>query len=417
MTDRLAQEGGGAVPSAVSALAGGRPVIVVDDGAPDNRGDLLTAAEHVDVERMRLLLDLGRANIFVAMPAARAAELHLRPAWPATADSARMPVSGSIDLVDGAAVVGPPGFAGLSTEERTATVRRIADPSARPGDFRHPGSVTVLIAREGGVLERAAHTEAAVDLVRLAGLGGSAAMTPLMGADGSPMRLPDIERVAADHEIPVVTVTALAAHRRRAEPGLERGEHTRLTTRFGTFDLIEFRDRWTGLDHYALVKGKPAGRRDVLVRVHSECLTGDALGSRRCDCGAQLARSLHAIDTRGTGVFVYLRGHEGRGIGLLAKLEAYRLQDMGLDTVDANHALGLKADSRDYSAGGEILDSLGVSSIQLLTNNPRKVTALEQRGIAVRRVPLHTGVTPENARYLATKRDRLGHQLPAGSDL
>jgi 3,4-dihydroxy 2-butanone 4-phosphate synthase/GTP cyclohydrolase II len=307
---------------------------------------------------------------------------------------------------------------GISAADRTRTVRVLADPASTPEDLAQPGHVLPLRARDGGVLVRRGHTEAAVDLARLAGRQPAGVIAELVEDDGGMRRAPSCRRFADEHGLAMVSIEDLVAHRRRHDRLVDRAATTRLPTRHGEFTAVGYADRVDGSEHLALVAGdlvdgRLADGRDVLVRVHSECLTGDVLGSQRCDCGPQLDAALAEVARTGRGVVVYLRGHEGRGIGLLAKLRAYALQDAGLDTVDANLELGLPADAREYAAAAQVLADLGVRSVRLLTNNPDKVAGLRRYGVEVtERVGLTVGVRPENIDYLRTKRDRMGHDLP-----
>jgi 3,4-dihydroxy 2-butanone 4-phosphate synthase / GTP cyclohydrolase II len=311
----------------------------------------------------------------------------------------------SVDARDGTTT-------GISAADRARTIRLLADPWAQSDDLVRPGHVFPLRAKTGGVLRRRGHTEAAVDLARLAGLRPAGAICEIVNDDGSMARRPELERFALTHGLTLITIAELADYRRDAEVRVARMAETRLPTRFGEFRAIGYRDI-DGGEHVALVRGELGDGADVLVRMHSECLTGDVLGSRRCDCGPQLEAALESVAAEDRGVVVYLRGHEGRGIGLVHKLRAYALQDAGADTVDANLELGLPADARDYGTGARILRDLGVRSVRLLTNNPAKRDGLERHGMPVRgRVALPVQATAENLRYLRTKRDRMGHDLP-----
>jgi 3,4-dihydroxy 2-butanone 4-phosphate synthase/GTP cyclohydrolase II len=303
---------------------------------------------------------------------------------------------------------------GISATDRSLTARALVDPKTRPEDLARPGHLHVLRAREGGVLKRAGHTEAAVDLARMAGLTPAGVLCEVVTDDGLGMaRLPDLEAFAARHGLLLVTIADLIRHRRQNERLVRRTGAARLPTEYGEFRCIAYESVIDHETHLAFVMGEPAGEDNVLVRVHSECLTGDVFGSRRCDCGEQLHASLRRIAETGLGAVVYLRGHEGRGIGIAHKLQAYELQDGGMDTVDANVELGLPVDSREYGIGAQILVDLGITTMRLMTNNPAKRGGLEGFGLQiVERVPLHTTPNEENIRYLSTKRDRLGHLLP-----
>jgi 3,4-dihydroxy 2-butanone 4-phosphate synthase/GTP cyclohydrolase II len=308
---------------------------------------------------------------------------------------------------------------GISAAERAATARALADPTRTAADFTRPGHVFPLRARPGGVLERRGHTEAAVDLTRLAGTAPTAVISEIVNDDGTMARRPDLRRFAQRHGLPLITVADLIRHRRRTERLVHRGVGTTLPTRHGEFRLHCYTSVLDGTEHLAVVRGDVTDGHDVLVRVHSECLTGDAFGSARCDCGDQLDAALARIAAADRGVVVYLRGHEGRGIGLARKLQAYNLQDSGLDTVDANLSLGLPVDSREYDIGAQILSDLQIHSVRLLTNNPAKSRGLTEYGIdVVSREPLVTAPGPHSVEYLRTKRDRLGHELgPLPADL
>ena len=301
---------------------------------------------------------------------------------------------------------------GISAAERAHTVRLLADPSTSPSDLARPGHVVPLRARAGGVLRRPGHTETAVDLARLAGLHPAGVLCELVNDDGTMMRVPDLSRFAAEHKLAIITIADLIAYRRRTERQVEKAADTRIPTEFGVFRAVGYRAVATGTEHIALVYGDIGDGEGVLVRVHSECLTGDVLGSLRCDCGPQLRAALRRVAEEGRGVVLYIRGHEGRGIGLMHKLQAYQLQDQGRDTVDANLELGLPADARDYGTGAQILVDLGIRTMRLLTNNPAKRAGLEGYGLSViGRESLPVRPHPENVRYLRTKRDRMGHLL------
>jgi 3,4-dihydroxy 2-butanone 4-phosphate synthase/GTP cyclohydrolase II len=302
---------------------------------------------------------------------------------------------------------------GISAADRAHTIRTLADPAAGPADLARPGHVFPLRAVNGGVLRRPGHTEAAVDLARLAGLRPAGAICEIVNEDGTMARLPQLAEFAAEHGLLLISIADLVAYRRRTETQVARIAEAQIPTRYGTFRAVGYRDLLDGVEHVALIRGEIGDGEDVLVRVHSECLTGDVFGSRRCDCGTQLDAALLAVATAGRGVVLYVRGHEGRGIGLLHKLRAYQLQDAGHDTVDANLALGLPADARDYGTGAQILADLGVRGIRLLSNNPTKRAGLEGYGLRiVERIGLPVAQTPENLRYLTTKRDRMGHDIP-----
>ncbi|MCF6509956.1 bifunctional 3,4-dihydroxy-2-butanone-4-phosphate synthase/GTP cyclohydrolase II [Blastococcus sp. MG754426] len=403
----------GAVQSAVAALAGGELVVVVDDADREDEGDLVGAAELVTPDRMAFLVRHTTGIVCVPMSASRADDLRL-PLM--VADSTDLHETAFTVSVDAAGT-----GTGVSAADRAATVRALADPATRPGDLRRPGHVFPLRARAGGVLRRAGHTEAAVDLLTMAGLSGVGVISEILADDGSMRRGPDLRAFAAAHGLPLLAVADLVRYRRASERLVEPVGGSAMPTAFGDFRAVAYRSTLDGVEHLALVLGDvaAAGRSEagVLVRVHSECLTGDILGSLRCDCGAQLEQALRAVAAEGCGVVVYLRGHEGRGIGLGHKIRAYALQELGLDTVDANTAQGLPVDSRSYGVGAQILADLGVLRLRLITNNPAKHGGLDGHGLQiVDRVALPTAPTPHDVRYLRTKRDRLGHTVLTGPE-
>lgn len=396
------------IDQALAQLALGRPVLVADDADRENEVDLVMAASLVDETWMGWAIRHGSGVICAPLPG----EIADRLALPAMVADNQDPKGTAYTVsVDAAGVVST----GISAADRAATMRVLADPGSTAADLTRPGHVFPLKACAGGVLARPGHTEAAVDLCRLAGLPPVGVIVELVHDDGSMMRLADGLLIAERDDLLVITIADLVAWR-RVRDRVSPLAHTVLPTAYGTFAVTAYADRSTGAEHLALVS--PAGLGDgtadpAVVRVHSECLTGDVFGSRRCDCGPQLETSLELIAQQG-GVVVYLRGHEGRGVGLIDKLRAYELQDAGWDTVDAQTQLGLPVDAREYDAAAAVLQDLGVRRIQLLTNNPRKATALQELGIEVTNsVPLHVGHTPENERYLRTKHERLGHTAPS----
>ncbi|MCW2534363.1 MAG: bifunctional 3,4-dihydroxy-2-butanone-4-phosphate synthase/GTP cyclohydrolase [Modestobacter sp.] len=393
------------IDAAVAAIARGGMIIVVDDEDRENEGDFVLAAEKVTQDHVNFMLTHGRGLVCVPMTGERLEELAIPAMVPSANALTDTAFSVSVDLVGA-------GANGVSADERSRCIARLVDDRATPSDFVRPGHVFPLRSVPGGVLRRAGHTEAAVDLATLAGLEPAGVICEIMNPDGSMARLPDLERLARRHDLPLVSIADLISYRRRTDRLITRVAEAQLPTDHGMFRALGYRSELDGREHLALVKGQVSGKDDVLVRVHSECLTGDVLTSRRCDCGAQLSSAMQQVASAGEGVIVYMRGHEGRGIGLLHKLQAYALQDGGLDTVDANVALGLPADGRDYGIGAQILADLGISSIRLMTNNPAKRVGLEAFGLRiVDRVPLQSASTPENAAYLASKRDRMGHLL------
>jgi 3,4-dihydroxy 2-butanone 4-phosphate synthase/GTP cyclohydrolase II len=389
------------IEDALAEIAAGRPVFVADDADRENEVDLIMAAQHADPRWIGWAVRHGSGVICAPMLADVADRLVLPPMVRDNQDPKGTAYTVSVDAV---------GLAtGISAAERAKTLAALADPSTTPDSFTRPGHIFPLRARPGGVLERTGHTEAAVDLARLAGCEPVGAIVELVHDDGSMLRLAEAEELAAREGLLVITIEDLVAWRRLRDRVVCRAR-TRLPTSNGTFTMFGYADRLTGEDHLALVSPRGIPDESPLVRVHSECLTGDAFGSTRCDCGPQLEESLRRVATEG-GVVVYLRGHEGRGVGLLDKLRAYELQDGGLDTVDAQTALGLPIDDREFGAAAAILSDLGVASFRLLTNNPAKEKQLQAVGMTVRPVPLVTGRTVNNSRYLDTKRDRLGHHL------
>ncbi|MDT0268863.1 bifunctional 3,4-dihydroxy-2-butanone-4-phosphate synthase/GTP cyclohydrolase II [Streptomyces sp. DSM 44915] len=413
------------VERAVADLALGRPVVVVDDADRENEGDLVVAAELVTPEIVAFMMRECRGLICVPMAADELDRLELPQMVARNTESMATAFTVSVDAGPEHGVT-----TGISAADRAATIRLLADPSATAGDFARPGHVFPLRARPGGVLERPGHTEAGVDLATLAGLRPAAVVVEIADEDGTMLRLPGLRSFATRHGLALISIADLVDHlaARQSPPaeaehptgepvpeaaGVRREAVTALPTRHGTFRAHGYRSAVEGPEQVALVAGDLGDGEDVLVRVHSECLTGDIFGSQRCDCGPQLAASLDRITEEGRGVLLYLRGHEGRGIGLLSKLRAYELQERGRDTLDANLELGLPADARDYTVGARILADLGVRSVRLLTNNPAKADSLARHGLRVTdRLPLPVSPGEHNLRYLRTKRDRMGHDLP-----
>jgi 3,4-dihydroxy 2-butanone 4-phosphate synthase/GTP cyclohydrolase II len=391
------------VEEAFKALRDGLPVLVTDDEDRENEGDVILAAATATTEWMAWTIRHTSGYICVPMSDTRADRLGLPLMVKDNQDPRRTAYTVTVDAAEGITT-------GISAADRAHTIRLLAQPESVPGDFNRPGHVVPLRARSGGVLVRGGHTEATVDLCRLAGLAPIGAIGELVHDDGSMMRLPAVLELGAKHKLPVITIAALVAWR-QLNDRVERLAETRLPTEHGVFRVVGYRDLLTGYEHIALISPMGLLGRAPLARLHSECLTGDVFGSKRCDCGGQLARSMERVATEG-GVVVYLRGHEGRGVGLLSKLAAYALQDSGFDTVDAQIELGLPIDSREYAAGAAILADLELSSVRLLTNNPMKVNAMRDYGIevaAVERLNMVPGT--HNAAYLRTKRDRMGHDL------
>lgn len=397
-------EGLASVRELMEELRQGRPVILVDDEDRENEGDLIMAAEHVTPEWVNFMLKECRGLLCVALTEERARALDLPLMVERNQDPQGTRFTVSVDARG--------TTTGISAFERAATIRLLADPEATAQDFRRPGHIFPLVARPGGVLRRAGHTEATVDLLRLAGLRPVGSLIEILKEDGTMARLPDLLEFAGRHGLKVGTIADLIRYRlEKGDLYVKREAEALLPTRFGEFRIVGYRDSLTGEEHAALVMGSWDPEEPVLVRMHSECLTGDALHSLRCDCGFQRDLALERISKEGKGVLVYLR-QEGRGIGLVNKIRAYHLQDQGLDTVEANLALGFPPDLRDYGVGAQILYDLGVRKMRLLTNNPRKVKALSGFGIEiVERIPLRAGDNPHNERYLQAKKEKLGHWM------
>ena len=400
------------IDEAIAQIRAGGIVVVVDDEDRENEGDLVMAAEDVTAESMAFFLEHTSGVICAPLESERADELDLPLMVSANTESQRTAFTVSVDYRHGTTT-------GISVHDRAATVRALVDPATRSTDLNRPGHVFPLRYREGGVLKRAGHTEATVDLCRLAGKAPVGVLCEVVTADKSDMaRLPDLEAFAERHGLPLVTIADLIRYRRRHEKLVRRVAEASLPTEYGTFSARVYESVLDHEQHMALVYGDLASRPDPLVRVHSECLTGDALGSLRCDCGPQLHTALAKIAAEGAGVVVYLRGHEGRGIGLGHKIRAYALQEEGRDTVDANLDQGLPVDSREYGIGAQILEDLGVHAMRLMTNNPAKYGGLEGFGLRiVERVALESQPTPFNIDYLRTKRERLGHLLEGLDEL
>jgi 3,4-dihydroxy 2-butanone 4-phosphate synthase / GTP cyclohydrolase II len=395
----------GTIDEAVAEIAAGRPVVVVDDADRENEGDLIFAAELATPELLAFMVRHTSGYICAPLTEADADRLELPPMYHTNQDRRGTAYTVTVDAREGVST-------GISAADRSHTIRLLSSTSTRAADLARPGHVVPLRAKAGGVLRRPGHTEAAVDLALLAGLRPAGVLCELVNDDGTMKRLSDLERFCAQHGLVLVTIADLIAYRRHTEKQVERVAEARIPTAHGPFRAVGYRSAYDGAEHVALVTGELGDGADVLVRVHSECLTGDVFGSLRCDCGPQLDAALARVAAEGRGVVLYMRGHEGRGIGLLHKLQAYQLQDLGRDTVDANLELGLPADARDYGTGAQILYDLGVRSMRLLTNNPAKRAGLEGYGLTVSgREGLPVRPHPENVRYLRTKRDRMGHLL------
>jgi 3,4-dihydroxy 2-butanone 4-phosphate synthase/GTP cyclohydrolase II len=393
------------IEAIIAAIGRGEMVIMVDDADRENEGDLIIAAEDATPDHIGFMLRYTSGIICMPVVGERLDELELPMMVVKNTDVRRTAFTVSIDAAQGTTT-------GISAADRCRTVLTVIDPATRPDDLARPGHMYPLRYEPGGVLKRAGHTEAAVDLAKLAGKYPAAVLAEVMNDDGTVAKLDDLEVFAREHGLRIGTIADLIAHRRSQEKLVERVVEARIPTRHGEFAAFGFRSLVDDRQHIALVKGDIGDGQGVLTRVHSECLTGDVFGSLRCDCGEQLDHALELVAREGRGVVLYIRGHEGRGIGLLHKLAAYRLQDEGLDTVDANVNLGLPVDARDYGVGSQILYDLGVRSMRLLTNNPVKRAAIEGYGLSIEeRIPIVLPATDENRDYLTTKAQRLGHDL------
>jgi 3,4-dihydroxy 2-butanone 4-phosphate synthase/GTP cyclohydrolase II len=400
------------IEEAVAAIRNGEVVVVVDDEDRENEGDLIMAAECATPEKIAFFVKHTSGLICAPISNERADELDLPLMVARNTESQRTAFTVTVDFRHGTTT-------GISATDRARTIRSLIDPATHPADLTRPGHIHVLRARDGGVLKRAGHTEAAVDLARMAGLYPAGALCELVTEDGMEMaRLPELERFAKTHDLCIISIADLVRYRRQREKLVRRVAEARIPTRWGEFTCYAYQNLLNQEIHLAYVMGMPQGQENVLVRVHSECLTGDVFGSLRCDCGEQLAAAMAKIGEEKMGVLVYLRGHEGRGIGIHNKLLAYELQDSGLDTVEANLQLGLPADSREYGIGSQILVDLGITTMRYMTNNPAKYGGLEGFGLEmVERVPLQTITNPENLQYLRTKREKMGHLLDGLDDV
>ncbi|CAN5426020.1 bifunctional 3,4-dihydroxy-2-butanone-4-phosphate synthase/GTP cyclohydrolase II [soil metagenome] len=397
---------------ALEAFARGEILVVVDDEDRENEGDLIMAAEHVTPEKVAFFLHHTSGFICSVITSERAAELDLRPMVEQNTESMRTAFLVSVDYRHGTTT-------GISAHDRAATVQALVDPATRPGDLARPGHILPLEAREGGVLKRAGHTEATVDLARMAGLYPAGILCEIVDEDKMGMaRQPELRRFARQHDLHMISIADLIRYRRRTEKLVRLVSEARIPTGWGDFQAYVYESVLDGEQHLAMVRGDISASDNTLVRVHSECLTGDVFGSMRCDCGVQLDAAMKTIADEGTGVVVYLRGHEGRGIGIGHKIRAYELQDAGADTVEANEMQGLPIDSREYGIGAQILVDLGVTSMRVITNNPTKYGGLEGFGLDItERVPSITAPNPENIRYLKTKVEKMGHLLEGLDDL
>ena len=392
------------IESVLRDIRAGKPVIVVDDADRENEGDLILAAEKATAASVNFMMRFGRGLICAPITNERAAALGLSRMVLDNRESFKTDFTVSVDATSDITT-------GISAGDRAKTIHLLANPKSRPGDLVQPGHIFPLRAKAGGVLQRSGHTEAAVDLARLAGLDPSGVLCEIVIDDGTMARLPDLKRFKKKHGLKLCTILDLIQYRRQREKLVELEQRVKMPTDYGTFDLLLYRATMNQEHHLALVKGDVADGKPVLVRVHSECLTGDVFGSRRCDCGSQLHCALKQIEKEGRGIVLYMR-QEGRGIGLAAKIHAYKLQEDGFDTVQANLKLGYPADLREYGLGAQILFDLGVRQIRLLTNNPKKVVGLAGYGLQiVETVPIRIDSNPHNHEYLRTKRNKLGHKL------
>lgn len=393
------------VEQAVDELREGRMLIVVDDEERENEGDFVMPAQTITAEALNFMATHGRGLICTALPKERLDELHIPMMVSDNTAPHGTAFSVSVDLKI-------PGHTGSSAYDRALTIRALAEPATLPSDLARPGHVFPLRAAAGGVLRRAGHTEAASDLARLAGLSPVGVLGEIMDPDGTMARLPHLQDLAERFSLKILTIKDLIAYRRRGEKLVERMGTASMPTTFGEFVCHAYQSTIDGQEYVAFVKGEVAGKPDVLVRVHSQCLTGDVFQSARCDCGPQLRQALERIEAAGEGVILYIMGHEGRGIGLMHKIRAYNLQEQGRDTIEANADLGFAPDLRDYGIGAQVLADLGLTSLKLLTNSPQKFAGIEGYGLSItERVPLQTSPTVQNIGYLRTKRDRLGHLL------
>jgi 3,4-dihydroxy 2-butanone 4-phosphate synthase/GTP cyclohydrolase II len=398
-------EGFSTIEDAVAAIGRGEIVVVVDDEDRENEGDLIMAAEAATPENLAFFVRHTSGVICAPLTGDRLDELDVPLMVSQNTESHRTAFTQSVDFRHGTST-------GISAADRAATIQSLIDPGTRPGDLARPGHIFPLRYAEGGVLKRAGHTEAAVDLSRMAGMYPAGVLCEIVNDDGTMARVPELIEFCRKHELHLISIAALIGYRRKTEKLVEHMAEARIPTSMGDFTCHVYRSVLDGEEHVAFTHGHILGSDDVLVRVHSECLTGDIFGSLRCDCGSQLRGALKQIADDGTGVLVYLRGHEGRGVGLMHKIRAYTLQDEGLDTVDANTQQGLPVDSREYGIGAQILADLGVTTMRLMTNNPSKYGGIEGFGLTITdRVPLDTIPNPENIEYLRTKRERMGHML------
>lgn len=392
------------IEEAIDDFRKGKFVVVVDDEDRENEGDLIVAAEKITPEQVNFMLKHARGVLCAPITISRCKELELPHQVDENTSMLGTPFTVTIDKLEGCTT-------GVSAHDRAATIRALADPNSKPKTFGRPGHVNPLYAQDKGVLRRAGHTEACIDMARLAGLYPAAALMEIMNEDGSMARLPELRKFADEHDLKLISIADLIAYRLKEESIVEKGVEVDMPTEYGHFRLIPFRQKSNGLEHIAIIKGTFEPNEPILVRVHSSCATGDIFGSRRCDCGEQLHKALRMIEAAGKGAVVYLN-QEGRGIGLMEKMKAYKLQEDGMDTVDANICLGHKADERDYGVGAQILREIGIHKMRLITNNPVKRVGLEAYGLEISEiVPVEITPNPYNERYLHTKKDRMGHTL------
>ena len=392
------------IEEALDDFRDGKFLIVVDDEDRENEGDFIIAAEKITPEAVNFMLKNGRGVLCAPITMSRCKELDLAPQVSSNTSLLGTPFTVTIDKVEGCST-------GVSTADRAATIKALASPDSKPETFARPGHINPLYAQDNGVLRRAGHTEASIDLARLAGLYPAAALIEIMNEDGTMARMPQLVEIAKEHNLKIISIKDLIEYRLKKESLVEQGEEVDMPTEFGHFRLIPFRQKSNGLEHVALIKGEWNEDEPILVRVHSSCMTGDIFGSQRCDCGSQLHEAMKLINETGKGVVVYLN-QEGRGIGLMNKMRAYKLQEEGMDTVDANLCLGFKADERDYGVGAEILRKVGVHKMRLITNNPVKRIGLESYGLTITEiVGIEIEPNNHNSRYLHTKAERMGHTL------